>query len=438
MLGPILNVSILDGWLLYSCYAIALVVVIALLLGSAGRRVRGGRWWLRLLIGAAVGAALGALIGWIFSDIWDPFGVSLTLSVRIWLSLTLAGLGLAIGNLWDTRWWSKVVAVVAVPVLVLVGAMGINAGVGEFGTLSAALGQVSTRPLTVPATSASVDSAEPVWQSWSPPVGMPAAGRAGTVTIPGTVSHFTARQAIVYLPPAALVATPPPLPVLIVLSGQPGQPSDIVTKARFVASLNAFAHAHSGLAPITVIPDQLGSSWANPMCVDSSLGNSETYLTVDVPRWITDHLGVLRNRNFWAIAGFSQGGTCSLQLGAGHPELFGSILDVSGELVPSNGSMRHTVQAGFGGSIARYEAAMPLRVLTSTGPYADTRAIFAVGQDDSRYAPYQVTVAAAATAAGMKVTTLEIPGTAHDWYCATAALRKGLTLLGSRLGLTAP
>ena len=53
------------------------------------------------------------------------------------------------------------------------------------------------------------------------------------------------------------------------------------------------------------------------MCVDGPLGYSATYLTVDVPG--VDpiaHLHGQAARRAWAIGGFSQGGTCSLQLAA--------------------------------------------------------------------------------------------------------------------------
>jgi S-formylglutathione hydrolase FrmB len=54
------------------------------------------------------------------------------------------------------------------------------------------------------------------------------------------------------------------------------------------------------------------------------------------------------------VAGFSEGGTCAIQFGAGFPALFGSIVDVSGQVRPLNGSVTHTVRVGFGGSAAAY------------------------------------------------------------------------------------
>ena len=98
---------------------------------------------------------------------------------------------------------------------------------------------------------------------------MPKSGTIGTAVIPATVSHFVARDAVVYLPPAALVKNAPALPVMIFLGGQPGSPQSVVEAGQMPEILNAFAAAHHGLAPIVVIPDQLGASANNPMCLNS-------------------------------------------------------------------------------------------------------------------------------------------------------------------------
>ncbi len=435
MLATLLNIDLLGWPFLAGCAVFGSAVVALLIVGSWGRLAQWHRWLIRLVILASVGLITGWVLGWMLSDVWNTFGVALSTPTRLWICITLASLGIAIGNLWTTRWWAKLVAVATIPVLVLTGSLAINANIGEFRTIGDAVVGAQVPPLTLPRITQERPSSGPLWASWESPSGMPSRGQVGTVTIPGTVSHFSARSAIVYLPPAALVAAPPSLPVLIVLSGQPGQPSDIINKAGFAASLDAFARKHHGLAPIVVIPDQLGETNANPMCVDSPLGNSESYLTIDVPSWIKHHLSVITDRDDWAIAGFSQGGTCALQLGAGHPELFGSLFDISGELAPRHGSPSSTIDLGFGGSMARFEAATPLAIMSNRAPYADTVAIFAVGQDDSRFGPNQRILSSAATRAGMTTTTFEVPSAAHDWHCATAALVHGLTVLASRFGL---
>ncbi|WP_104131493.1 esterase family protein [Cryobacterium sp. M91] len=212
---------------------------------------------------------------------------------------------------------------------------------------------------------------------------MPTRGTVGTVTIPGTTSGFAARAALVYLPPAALAPNPPVLPVLVMFAGQPGMPAAVFTAGHLASTMDAYAASHNGLAPIVVAPDQLGRANQNPMCVDSPLGNSETYLTRDVPQWIRSHLRVSDDPRYWAVGGFSQGGTCSIQSGAGHPEVFRSILDVAGEAEPTIRST--TVARAFGGSTAAYDAVKPINVWAARAPYADTVAIFGVGALDAEF-----------------------------------------------------
>ena len=200
--------------------------------------------------------------------------------------------------------------------------------------------------------------------------------------------------------------------------------------------MNAFAAGHHGLAPIVVIPDQLGSSQENPMCLDSALGNVETYLTVDVPKWINAHLNVLNGRNNWSIAGFSEGGTCSIELGTKYRSMFGSILDISGQIAPLNGTVAHTIRVGFSGSRAVYRAAMAPALLAAGSPFSNTLGIFVVGHLDARYGPQVAVVTRAARAAQMDVHSFISPSTGHDWYTEQYGLTVGLPVLSARWGFT--
>jgi enterochelin esterase-like enzyme len=258
----------------------------------------------------------------------------------------------------------------------------------------------------------------------------PAVGEVGSVVIPGTRSHFDARPAIVYLPPAALVGHPRRLPVVVALSGQSrhAAPSDVIGGGRIAAIMDGIARRHGGVAPIVVVPDQLGAGPRNPMCVDSPLGNVATYLTVDVRRWITTHLPVAADRKDWTIAGFSEGGTCSIQLGAGRPDMFGSLVDVSGEEAPQNGSIAHTIAVGFRNSRARYAAASPFRLLAAHH-YTGTQAYFAVGALDTHYGAVAPVMAAHARAAGMTTHLRRLAGLKHNWLTGTEGLAWGLDAL---------
>lgn len=276
--------------------------------------------------------------------------------------------------------------------------------------------------------------------TWTPPLDQPVQGRLLRVTIPATRSHFAARQALLYLPPAALTPAPPALPVDVLLSGQSrgAGPDDVQNAGHIEQTMDALATVDRGLTPIVVVPDQLGPQSANPMCVDGRLGNSRTYLTQDVPAWVTSHLTVQTAASAWTIGGFSQGGTCAIQLGAGDPSRFGNLIDVSGERGPSLGTVSRTIAEGFAGDRAAWAAAQPAALLAAGAPFRATNAFFAVGALDTTYGPVMPVTARDARAAGMHVATWVVPGGRHSWITARAALAAGLDWLQPRVGLAPP
>lgn len=399
-------------------------VVLAIILLTGRRTVRG---WLTMLLVASGGALLASATAWVLGDVFDVFGIELTPVTRAWAAVGFAGAALAIAAIVRARAWRVVVASLAIPAFLLIGAIGVNEDFGEFATVRAALGVSPYQSFSA------LPAARGTSADWRRPAGLPHDGRVERVDIPATTSGFAHRDALVYLPPAALTAHPPALPVIEAFSGQPGEPADLFASAGLAGILDRFAASHAGLAPIVVVPDQLGAPDRNPMCVDGPLGNSASYLTNDVPAWISAHLPVSSSRTDWFIAGFSQGGTCSIQLGAAHPERYGGILDISGEVVPSIGPT--TIAQGFSGSATAYEAAAPSAILAAHAPYPDTLGIFGYGSDDSRYGPGVRRVAAMASAAGIPTTTFVSDGTAHDWHTVHTVFDRALPVIAARFGL---
>ncbi|WP_210481069.1 esterase family protein [Naasia sp. SYSU D00948] len=425
------TVSIVDGPLFSGVFAVAGTLLLVLLSPAPWQLRPLRRHVLVAAIAALTGGAVGALATWLLGDVLNIFGISLTWVVRWANALAGAAAGIAIAALVRTRWPRKVLAVLTLVVTALGLGMVINVDFGQYPRLGDALGTTYTAAADLPPR---VEAAPPVEQ-WTPPQDLPDRGHVGRVTIPATVSGFPARPAYVYLPPAALAEEPPALPVVVALAGQPGEPADMFRAAGIDTILDDLAEEHEGLAPIVVVPDQLGNPTENPMCVDGELGNSATYLTVDVPAWIRARLNVSADRTDWTIAGFSQGGTCSLQLGAGHPELFGALLDIAGEEAPTLGSPEATVDRGFGGDAEAYRAATPAALLEAGAPYRDTVAVFVAGENDRKYSASMRTVSAQAAEAGMAVTVLVSPRTAHDWNTARFGLREGFERLLPRWGI---
>jgi S-formylglutathione hydrolase FrmB len=401
---------------------------------------RSRRWWTRtvpavLLAAAAVTALLAVLVG----RVWQPFPDPVPLPVLLLVGAVLAAIGLAALGMPGRRWPGRVGAVVAVLLVAAASLEGMNVEYREYPTLRTALGlpAVDEIPFTQVPLREQVIAARsglPLSAIWRPPAGMRATGVVAEVTIPATVSGFAARPAWLYLPPAYLARPRAQLPVLVLLSGQPGSPDDWLNGGRLAERMDAFAAAHDGLAPVVVMADHLGDPLTNPLCMDSRLGNVATYLSVDVPAWIRATLQVDPDASGWAIGGFSNGGTCSLQMAVNAPQVYPTFVDISGEAEPTLGDHAETVQAAFGGDEAAFAAVNPLDVLARK-QFPDTAGFLVAGQQDTEYGPQAQRVFAACKAAGMDV-QLDVKPGGHTWEVWGPGLEDALPWLATRLGMT--
>ena len=258
----------------------------------------------------------------------------------------IAGVGFVIAAAVTMRGARRVLAIVLVPLVLLSTALGVDLIYGEYQTIGTLVGYTpyaSLGSIEVHKAAMSVSDWRSKAQKGSLP-SMPSQGKVLTVDIPNTESNFTARKAMIYLPPAALSDRPPALPVMELLAGQPGSPSRLIDAGNIAATMNAYAAKHDGLAPIVLVPDQNGEATHNSLCADTTQGNAETYLTTDVVNWAKKMLPVAKSARMWAMGGFSQGGTCTTQLVPRHPDIYGAMLPVDGELKPTNGSVAKMVQ----------------------------------------------------------------------------------------------
>ncbi len=391
-------------------------------------RGRARSWWLRSVpLALACGAVLAALIA-LVSRI--AFAEPLPRAVLAWTAAALSAVALAVA----ARRAGARLGVVSVATVVVVGAAasGVNHYYGEVPTVRTALGVGYADQIAFASVPARAQSTVPV-AGWIQPRAMPATGRVAQVDIPGTVSGFGARPGWVYLPPAYLSGVRAELPVLVLLGGQPGEPGDWLDGGQLAARMDRYAAAHQGLAPVVVMPDDLGSELADPLCLDSQLGHAATYLSVDVPAWIDGNLQAGAGR---AVAGLSYGGTCALQLALTAPQVYPTFLDISGETGPTLGSRAETVQAAFGdgpGADAAFDAVDPLHLLVNRR-FPGTAGAVVVGAQDRVYRPQAQAVLAALDAAGIPAHLTVLPG-AHTWGVWGPGLEAELPWLGGRLGL---
>lgn len=423
-------------WTVFGLTAIAaIILIIGLALSKSKKRGRLHPLIVSLIAAVLAGAA-GLLVAWLVSDVFMVFGVSLGWPVILTVAGGFAGLGFVLAAAVTLRGARRALAVVLVPLVLASTALGVDSIYGEYQTIGNLVGYTPYPPLgsvTVRKASMSVGEWRDKARKGALP-SMPDSGRVFAVDIPNTESKFKARKAMVYLPPAALSGRPPALPVMELLAGQPGSPGRLIDAGNIAATMNAYAAEHDGLAPIVLAPDQNGSAMHNSLCADTTRGNAETYLTKDVVNWATTTLPVAKSARMWAMGGFSQGGTCTTQLVPRHPDIYGAMLPVDGELKPTNGSVAKMVQEYFAGDRKAYDEQVPVNAIAATG--TPEQALFTgAGERDKESISNMRTIADAARKAGMEVTELIVPGTGHDWHAVQAVWRPGLDWFGERTGL---
>ncbi|MBW0115076.1 alpha/beta hydrolase [Pseudonocardia abyssalis] len=427
--------SLVDGALPVALSLAGAAALLALLLLGGDRG-----WFTRVLPLVVAGTAGLVAIGWVAVSVLQPFPDPLPIVVWWSLGAVLLAVGLAAAAARRPGWTRRTGAAVAAVLVLAAAGNAVNTHFGQFPTVGAALGlppanqvdfaQVSTGAADVVAR----QPGRPLSQVWQPPPGMPSAGTVSEVAIPAPVSGFAARPAWVYLPPAHLTVPRAQLPVLVLLSGQPGSPRDWLDGGGLSAMMDRFAASHGGLAPVVVMPDWLGAPFTNTLCLDSRLGAVQTYLTVDVPAWVRATLQVDPDPASWAVGGLSAGGTCALQLAVNAPQTFPTFVDVSGQSEPTLGDRARTVAAAFGGDAAAFASVNPLELLAARS-YPGSAGTVVVGSGDSLFRPQAQQVADAARRAGMQIEYRELPG-GHDWRVWAPGLETSLPWLATRTGLT--
>jgi S-formylglutathione hydrolase FrmB len=251
------------------------------------------------------------------------------------------------------------------------------------------------------------------------------------VTIPASTS-FRPGPAFLYLPPAQRAHPDRPLPVLELLHGTPGQPSDWFDRGSLVATADAFAAKHAGMAPIIVVPDINGARRADSECIRTTYGGDvETYLTRDVVAWVRHRYARTVGKRRWWVAGLSEGGLCSIMLALRH-SIYSAFGDFSGLLSPQveHVTLAESNRILFGNSTTARLQHDPGWLLAHHD-YRGRYGWFATGASDSRTLAAQTVLVRAARAAHVIVHAETQPGR-HAWPVWTYELRALLPWLWAR------
>ncbi|MET4060566.1 S-formylglutathione hydrolase FrmB [Arthrobacter sp. UYP6] len=402
----------------------------------------GGQRHLLVVVPAAmlVSAALTFTLFLLAEAVFQWWNASLPRTLYIYAGLGILAVILAVVRFRavDTV-PTRVLALTAAALALLAVAVTVNTAYSQYPTLASLINPPRPVGQKVPERDPATAAGQPTTTeaNWTPPANMPSGGSLYSADIPGTVSGYASNPALVYLPPAYL-AHPAAvnLPVLVLIHGQPGVPSDWLVGGQLLNMMDTFAAAHNGLAPVVILPDASNANNANwPLCLDSDISASGTYLAVDLPAWVQQHLASgLGGGSQWAVAGYSYGGTCSMQLATNFPDAYPTFIDIAGETEPTIAQGKEAlISTYFGGDESRFKAQNALDRLAAQS-FPDSAGIVAVGVDDSVYAPQGRQVYQAAKAAGMDVTLQELPG-GHSWQVWKAGLENNLDWLCRRLGI---
>ncbi|SDM34892.1 Enterochelin esterase [Lentzea albidocapillata subsp. violacea] len=430
MLSP-LDLSLING-------PIPKLATAAAVLALTYLAIRKNRtWWIRVLPIVVLACALvvtGLVL--VVDHVWKPWPEPMPVVLAVWLGAVLIALTLAAIRLRSGRWFGRVFGVLLALGVTASAVVATNAHFGQYPTTRAALDvfrndRVDLNDAAPPPTGiVEVPPGQQLADVWKRPANLPDKGVVTEAEIPGA---FKARPAWIYLPPAYHTTPRPRLPVIVLMAGQPGSPRDWFDGGRILDNLDAYARQHDGLAPVVVVVDQLGTPTANPLCLDSKLGQSETYLARDVPAWIKHRLTVDERRESWTVAGFSQGATCSVQLAVRAPDVYGNFVALAPQPEPSLGTRQETVKAAFDGDEAAFVRVNPMDVLARQR-FPHTAGMVVAGRDDVTYRKADAEVFEACRKAGMDVQWKELPNN-HDWNMAREGLFGSLPWLAQRTGL---
>ena len=278
----------------------------------------------------------------------------------VWLLVACLVIGLVLAGWRRANWPRRIAGILAILLTVLSAGSAANATFQYFPTFSRLLGKNANHFLDNTQLKALRDQVAKTGK-------LPDHGATLAITIPGQSLKFTPRQAYVWVPPAWFAPGHAKLPVIELLHGTPGQPSDW-TRAIYADQTSlAYAKKHHGVAPILVMPDINGSLDGDTECANTPMyGQVETYLTQTVPAFMRKEFNASTAPDSMAIAGLSEGGLCSTTLAIRNPKVYVAFGNYSGDESPTyqDEDKAQSIQHLFGGSTALYNSYNPPYLLT--------------------------------------------------------------------------
>ena len=441
------------GWILTACVvaAAAIAVVIVVTTMNVGSISIVAGWFPVFLLWLTIAACVVAVV--LRKDalrefaIGIPIGIVLAValflvlhftgaipagaprSMYVWLLVACLVTGLVLAGWRRANWPRRIAGVLAIALTVLSAGSAANATFQYYPTFSRLLGKNANHFLDN-------DQLKDLRDQVAKTGKLPNHGATLAITIPGQGLKFTPRQAYVWVPPAWFAPSHAKLPVIELLHGTPGQPSDW-TRAIYADQTSlAYAKKHNGVAPILVMPDINGSLDGDTECANTPMyGQVETYLTQTVPTFMRKEFNASTAPDSMAIAGLSEGGLCSTTLAIKNPQVYVAFGNYSGDASPTyqDENKAQSIQQLFGGSAALYNSYNPPYLLTHAR-YPELSGWFETGAQDP-VLPAAHALQGLAENAGMNTCIATPPGD-HSFDFWTTSFTDSLPWLSWKLKLT--
>jgi S-formylglutathione hydrolase FrmB len=413
----------MHGWIPITVQFIAAAAVIAAVTRHSGR------WQIRWLpLALVVGVTLAVSAYWYIAseglaDNPAPH------SLWVWIALSGFAAAVLVAGWRDLRWWRRGVSIMGLPLCLLSAALAVNAWVGYFPTTQSVWSELTAGPLPDQTNQVTMTALQKQGK-------IPRKGTVVRVNISDAASGFKHRGELVYLPPDWYASNPPPrLPTVMMIGGEFNTPADWLRTGEAVTTLDDFAAAHHGSAPVAVFVDPGGAFSNDTECVNGTRGNAADHLTKDVVPYMISTFHVSPDRANWGVVGWSMGGTCAVDLTMMHPDMFSAFEDIAGDIGPNAGTREQTVARLFGGNAAAWAAFDPATVITRHGRYADVAGWFDVNATGgpSDQAAAAKSLCSLGTANGIDCAVVSQPGM-HDWVFASHAFAAALPWLAAQIG----
>jgi S-formylglutathione hydrolase FrmB len=360
------GISLLGGWLPLT---IEIVTVVVLVVAVARRGRSWWAFWLPFCVAVGAIAAVGAHA---YMDSQGLASDPAPIALWVWTAVFAASLAVAVLGFRGARWWRRALSLTAIPLTMVCALLVLNEWVGYYPTVQRAWADVSSGPLPDQASATDIAALRN-----SPPD----TGKLVPVDTPRDASGFKHRREYVYLPPIWFAgATPPRLPVVMMIAGEFSNPTNWIRTGNAIHVIDDYAKSHGGAAPVFVFVDSSGSFNNDTECVNGPRGNAADHLTKDVRPYVITQFGTSPNPADWGVVGWSMGGTCAIDLTVMHPDMFGTFEDIGGDRGPNSGSKEQTISRLYGGNTAMWAQFDPRTVMAAHGPYAGVAGYF----DDSQ------------------------------------------------------